>query len=386
MEKVRILIVEDEGVLAKGIERKLTALGYTSAGIAFSGEEAIPMAEQTHPDLVLMDIKLAGQMDGIETAHQIREKFNIPIVYLTAFNDTRTVQRAKITEPYGYILKPVNERELHCNIEMALYKHRTEAELLRKKEMEAISKFSSGIAHDFSNLLQCIFGNVELAAKKCNIPNCKGICSFNLVKAKENLQKATDLIEQYKDIYHIYKSNLLNKTPINTQDIINKIEFALKQIQDEKNIKILYHIETDKINLSISGDVSRLEEVFIHLLRNAVEAMAENKDTGQITIFVNNVPVEHENEYLLKPGIYMKVSIQDQGKGIPMENIKKVFNPYFSTKEDECTRKGLGLGLTICYSIIKQHDGHIDIQSEKGKGTTVDIYLPTTHNEIASAS
>lgn len=128
MEKARIMIVEDEGVLAKGIERKMETLGYTAVGIAFSGEEAIPMVEQIHPDLVLMDIKLAGQMDGIETAQQILEKFNIPVIYLTAFSDKETIQRAKITAPFGYILKPVNERELHCNIEMALYRHRIEQE------------------------------------------------------------------------------------------------------------------------------------------------------------------------------------------------------------------------------------------------------------------
>lgn len=129
MANVRILIVEDEGVLAKGIERKIEALEYTPVGIAFSGEDAIDMVNKEQPDLILMDIKLAGPMDGIETTQKIHEKFNIPVIYLTAFSDIKTIQRAKITAPFGYILKPVNERELHCNIEITLYRHLIEKRL-----------------------------------------------------------------------------------------------------------------------------------------------------------------------------------------------------------------------------------------------------------------
>lgn len=125
----RILIVEDEIITAKDIKECLQDNGYAVLSIASSGEEALKKVEGENPDLVLMDIMLKGEMDGIETARQIRSISNIPVVYLTAFSDKNILKRAKITEPFGYILKPFNERELYINIEIALYKHKMEREL-----------------------------------------------------------------------------------------------------------------------------------------------------------------------------------------------------------------------------------------------------------------
>src|SRR5512136_1219267 len=126
MSQVRILVVEDESVVAKDIQWSLKSLGYTICGWASSGEEALEKAEALKPDLVLMDIVLKGGVDGVEAAEHIRTNFDIPIVYLTAYADEHTLERAKVTEPFGYILKPFEERELHTTIEVALYKHETE--------------------------------------------------------------------------------------------------------------------------------------------------------------------------------------------------------------------------------------------------------------------
>ncbi|HLP45249.1 MAG TPA: HAMP domain-containing sensor histidine kinase, partial [Candidatus Kapabacteria bacterium] len=272
----------------------------------------------------------------------------------------------------------VEERELKCNIEIALYRHQIEAELLRKKEMEAIGKFSVGIVHDFNNLLQGIIGCVDVAAAKCSTVGCESGGLPFLKKSLQHLQKAADLIKQYQHIFNIYQYDLLAKDRVTVPDILNRIKSAVDKIQVEKKIKISYCIEEAKRNdVSLNGDAARLEEVFVHLINNAVEAMDGKEENVPVTISVNHVPVEPENEWLLKPGPYIKISICDQGKGIPGEDINKLFIPYFSTKE-EYTRKGLGLGMTICYSIIKQHEGHIDIQSEEGKGTTVAVFLPVS--------
>lgn len=129
MAKTRILIAEDEAITAKDLQMTLQDLGYEVTGTASSGEEAIQKAEDHKPALVLMDIVLQGKMDGIEAASQIHARLDVPIVYLTAHSDKATLERAKITEPFGYILKPFEERELHTNIEIALYKHKTERKL-----------------------------------------------------------------------------------------------------------------------------------------------------------------------------------------------------------------------------------------------------------------
>jgi PAS domain S-box-containing protein len=133
MSKAQILIVEDSNIVVMELRDRLQRLGYVVAAVASSGEEAIAKAGETHPDLVLMDIRLTGPVDGIEAAEVIRARFSIPVVYLTAYADEDTLQRAKVTEPYGYIIKPFQERELHTAIEIALYKHKAE-EALRESE------------------------------------------------------------------------------------------------------------------------------------------------------------------------------------------------------------------------------------------------------------
>jgi PAS domain S-box-containing protein len=143
MAKAQILVVEDEGIVALNIQSGLESLGYDVPVVVASGEEAIEEAERTRPDLVLMDIMLAGEMDGVEAAEQIRQRFNIPVIYLTAYVDDDTLQRARITEPFGYLLKPFEERELHTTIEMALYKHKAEEALRRRDAILGAVSFAA---------------------------------------------------------------------------------------------------------------------------------------------------------------------------------------------------------------------------------------------------
>jgi len=134
------MIVEDEIVIAMELQKKLKNLGYTVIGVVSSGEEAVESAAAAKPDLVLMDIKLAGEMDGIEAARRIHEQFDIPIVYLTAHTDEKTLQRAKLAQPFGYLVKPFSEVELRTTIEVSLYKHMQE-----KKSKETSDGFSKAL-------------------------------------------------------------------------------------------------------------------------------------------------------------------------------------------------------------------------------------------------
>ena len=134
MTSVKILIVEDELLIANNLARKLTKLGYTIVEIVSSGESAIQIAQEKQPDLVLMDIVIKGEMDGIEAAAQISKKYGIPVIYLTAYAHNETLNRAKsTTPPFGYILKPFKDRELQVTIEIALQKH--QADLEQKKNI-----------------------------------------------------------------------------------------------------------------------------------------------------------------------------------------------------------------------------------------------------------
>jgi len=152
MSTATILVVEDEAITAKDLEATLQDLGYAVCGTASSGAEALQKAEANRPDLVLMDIVLQGEMDGIEAAERIRANWNIPVVYLTAHSDDQTIRRASITEPYGYIVKPFNERELHSNVEISLYKSRMDR--LYRESCERIEKNLHGTIECISQLIR----------------------------------------------------------------------------------------------------------------------------------------------------------------------------------------------------------------------------------------
>ena len=132
--KTNILITEDESIVAKDIQMSLKKLGYNVIGICSSGEDAIKVAEEKKPDLVLMDIMLKGDMSGIEAADVIRSKMNLPVIFLTAYADESTLSKAKVTEPYGYIIKPFKEIDLHTSIEMALYKHQKNTDIKKERD------------------------------------------------------------------------------------------------------------------------------------------------------------------------------------------------------------------------------------------------------------
>lgn len=134
MEKLNIFIVEDESIVAKDIQNTLIKLGYNVVGQANNGKEAIEKITELLPDLVLMDIMIKGPMTGIEVSEKIKETINVPVIFLTAYADEGTLSRAKITEPYGYILKPFKEIDLHSTIEMAVYKHQKDAALLKERD------------------------------------------------------------------------------------------------------------------------------------------------------------------------------------------------------------------------------------------------------------
>ena len=134
MSKAIILVVEDDVIEAMDIKRNLESMGYCVPETASSGEEALKKLSEFRPDLILMDIILCGKMDGIETAEVIKNQYKIPIIYLTAYSETETIERAKLTEPYAYLIKPFDSNELKNSIEIVVYKHKMETKLKEEQE------------------------------------------------------------------------------------------------------------------------------------------------------------------------------------------------------------------------------------------------------------
>lgn len=140
MIKKSVLIVEDEQIIASDLKMTLEYLGYDVTDIADSGEYAISVSGKERPDIVLMDIVIRGEMDGIDAAKEIRSRFNIPVIYVTAYADRDFMERAKITEPFAYLIKPVDEKELRNTIELALYRKEVEDKLKRLATTDSLTQ------------------------------------------------------------------------------------------------------------------------------------------------------------------------------------------------------------------------------------------------------
>jgi PAS domain S-box-containing protein len=134
MDKTKIIVVEDEVIVAKDIQQTLIKLGYDVPATASNHAAALDRIEENRPDLIFMDIKLKGETDGVEIAGEIKDKYDIPVIFLTSFVDKTTLDRAKITEPYGYIVKPFNETDLRTAVELALYKHSRDKEIKKNRQ------------------------------------------------------------------------------------------------------------------------------------------------------------------------------------------------------------------------------------------------------------
>lgn len=172
MTSTKILVVEDENITAEDIGEGLIKMGYEVPAAVSTGEDAIKKAEELSPDLIIMDIHLKGKIDGIEAAEEIRRRFGIPVIYLTAYFDENTVERAKITEPSGYLIKgdsnflnkPFDESELHTAIELTLYKHKMELRLRKnQQQLDFILKNVSDaiISTDSRRLIRLINSKAE---------------------------------------------------------------------------------------------------------------------------------------------------------------------------------------------------------------------------------
>ena len=163
-----ILVVEDENIVALDMRMRLEAMGYRVVDVVETASSAIERAASLLPDLVLMDIKLKGEQDGIEAAGHLRERAEVPVIFVTAFTDERTLERAKQASPYGYIVKPFHERELRIAIELALYKHQYELSIRRARDIAEEAnrikgEFLANMSHELKTPLNSVIGFTELA-------------------------------------------------------------------------------------------------------------------------------------------------------------------------------------------------------------------------------
>jgi len=243
----------------------------------------------------------------------------------------------------------------------------TEEELLKAKKLESIAALSGGIAHDYNNLLTSIMGNISLAQTYLEHDD----------KIYGLLNEAHRASMLAKDLTRKLITFSRGGAPIKkTVPILPLVKRATEFSLSGSNIKCEFHIPDELWHVEI--DETQIGQAIYNLVMNAREAM---RDGGTIRVAAENANIT-DGAPTLKEGRYVKISFKDEGIGIPKKYLKNIFDPYFSTKEMG-TQKGMGLGLSICHSIIKGHSGDVDVGSQKGAGATFNIYLPASHGKAS---
>jgi PAS domain S-box-containing protein len=238
---------------------------------------------------------------------------------------------------------------------------RMQEEILKSKKFESLGILTAGIAHDFNNLLTIISGNLELTKKK--LVNEDNALKF-LLKSEKKVYEAAELVKRFL-VFSESKSMM-----VRIESIRKIIQNSIDQALSDSNIICSSEIPDEL--WPVECNVDQIFYTITNLLLNAKEASSSK---GKIRIIASNEDVMADEIRTLKAGKYIKLAIQDYGTGISEEDLANIFDPYFTTK-DKRTEKGLGLGLTTIYSIMIKHKGYINVISEKGVGTTVEIYLP----------
>ncbi|MEW6755798.1 MAG: response regulator [Candidatus Latescibacterota bacterium] len=405
-----ILVVEDESIVAMDIQVRLQRMGYRVPAVLATAAEAVTQADALRPDLVLMDIRLRGSMDGIQAARILQGEHHVPVVLLTAYSDQGTLERAKAATPYGYVLKPFKDQELHTTIEVALCKHdnelrlrqayanlearvqerteelarvneelrheidehrrtdeeraRLEDQLRHSQKMEALGRLAAGVAHDFNNMLTIIGGYCELIMARMGDDDLR---YRDMRTIQEAVERATALTGR---LLAFGRRQLLDLQTVDINARIAKTFDMLRRLIGE-DIALTTGLEPGL--LLSRTDPGQFDQVVINLVINARDAMPQGGRLLIETATVELGPDYPRCRVDVQSGAYVRVRVRDTGCGMTPEVLSRAFEPFFTTKGNG---RGTGLGLAVAYGIVQQSGGHIDVESQPGQGTTFDVFLP----------
>jgi PAS domain S-box-containing protein len=252
-------------------------------------------------------------------------------------------------------------------------RQRMEEELLTSRNLEAIGILAGGIAEDFNDLLTSILGNISMAK----------LSLHDVEKIHRALSRAEEITLEAAELAGKLLTFSEGGIPVSKENNVSIIIFDIIH-HELKTPDLDIDFQKEVGLLPVLGDEAQLKNLFYNVLLNAVEAVPEGRK-GIVSIHAENHLLNRNNDWGLQEGNYIKIIIEDNGIGIPPENQDKVFAPFFTTK-DNVSRKGVGLGLSICQSIVKKHNGHIDIRSVLGESTAVTVYIPAYTKVTAPVS
>ena len=336
----QILVVEDETIIGINLKESLESLGYAVPALAASGKKAIEQATHLRPDLVLMDIHLQGNMDGIATAQQIWDDLQIPVIFVTGHSNTSTVERAKVTPSFGYILKPVQERELYVAIETALQRYEREQSL----RMEL-------------RLLKMLYEQQDFYSQPPERYR-------EILKDQSNLE--LNLANDWLDMSAIDADTyLLAPTPIQLHDWIFLLVESFQSLAQAQQQDLQVSLPPD-LPLLVS-DLSSLTRILSELVNNACKYTPAGE---QIVVAVRAKSGKASSARCVQ------ISVSNSGVEIPPELLPRIFDPLYRIPQNDIWKQGgTGLGLAMVSKLVNRLQGNLEVMSFQG-WTTFTIEIP----------
>ncbi len=348
----RILVVEDEAIVARDIAQQLVALGYASVGIATSAAQAVQMAQDLKPDLVLMDIQLGGPSDGIAAADTIRTSLHLPVVFITAYSADEILERAKLTEPFGYILKPFSERELSTTVAMALYKHHAETRLLNTtRQLKALSRrvlevqekerrrVAVELHDELGQSLTAIKINLQLGERLRDKP----LAELN----RENIRIVEDALQQVRRLATTLRPSMLDDL-----GLAAALQWVTEQSANRSGFSVNFHHVRAQTRLAPD-----IETACFRIVQEALTNIARHARAKRV-----DIRLDREDDLLC-------LRISDDGCGFSLEDMQARALAGNST--------GV-LGMQERATLI---GGQLTIQSSVGAGSTVQLSCPWRSHE-----
>jgi C4-dicarboxylate-specific signal transduction histidine kinase len=381
MHDADILVVEDERIVALHVCRQLMKLGYRVAGVASSGTEALRLILELRPAVVLMDIHIDGPFDGIETASRLPEDLDTFVVYISAYTEEATLERARATSPYGYLVKPFSERELHATIQMALERRRLDRELraaqeLVKQERDAaqhyldiatahnkrVQELQAELAHvrrltELGQVVSTLVHEVSqpIAAIKTYLNACRRVVvkgnqpeiHLALGRIEEQTNRTSEIIRRISD--YVKKRDVQMRPESLSSVVEEAVELTRSSIRGNEPT---FAVQVDLSEQQVQIDRIQVQQVLFNLIRNGLEAM-QNRPRCDLAITAKEAA----------DGMVV-ISVADTGPGIPDAVRSKVFQPFVTTKSN-----GMGVGLSVCQRIVELHGGRLWVDDNTGGGT-----------------
>jgi signal transduction histidine kinase len=345
--KPRILVVEDELVVARDIAQQLLTMGYNPVGTTHLGEHAITLANELQPDLVLMDIQLAGAMDGIEAAREIRAQLAVPVIFLTAFSADDVLARAKVTEPFGYILKPFSERELSTVLAMALYKHQAESRLLATtRQLKALSqrvleaqeqerrRVALELHDELGQLLTAIKINLQLGERfKDKAPP---------ELHTENLRIVEEALQQVRHLATGLRPSMLDDL-----GLAPALKWVAEQSATRGGFEVTFHHERTQVRLA-----PEIETACFRIVQEALTNISRHAQATKVDIALS------------RDGTDLMLNVQDNGRGFDLAAMQAR------------AVAGSSLGVLGMQERATLLGGRLDIDSKPDQGCTVTLRAP----------